>query len=320
MSSLHHVEAGNLPFEPEYAATWYACTGCGRCRTYCAHGNEVHSALAAGRSEAVKHGVAPEAAVQVLRDTEKRRAKIEAAFDGTFSATQADVAFVPGCTSLVKSPSTAQRVHASVEKLSAKPACARGKDCCGLPLLEAGDQAGFIGAAKRFNQSLAGSKTVIFADAGCQHALTKTAPTLGVPFEPNAIHLSEFYAAHLASLPAASDKRPARWLDPCRLGRGLGVYDAPRQVIAHVTGEPVREFYHSRDRAECSGAGGQLPRTSPDTARAIANERLSEHDSMGGGLLVAGCSSSAAKLVRQGDSNAEVVEFGEWISRIVVGA
>ncbi|MCA9583240.1 MAG: (Fe-S)-binding protein, partial [Myxococcales bacterium] len=57
MTSLHHVDVGALPMHETYATTWFACTGCLRCKTRCAHGNEVASALGAGRAEAVKAGV-----------------------------------------------------------------------------------------------------------------------------------------------------------------------------------------------------------------------------------------------------------------------
>ena len=40
--------------------------------------------------------------------------------------------------------------------------------------------------------------------------------------------------------------------DPCELGRGLGIYEAPRSVISAVGN--LRETEHNRERALCCGS------------------------------------------------------------------
>ena len=60
--------SGHPPADPEEARALYACSGCLRCRDYCAHGNDVPAALYAGRAVAVRAGVAP----AYLRQRSKR--------------------------------------------------------------------------------------------------------------------------------------------------------------------------------------------------------------------------------------------------------
>src|SRR5689334_12487996 len=66
MSSLHHIAGDALPMTAEHAAPFWACTGCMRCRTFCAHENDVAATLDAGRAEAVRAGVAPRAAYETI--------------------------------------------------------------------------------------------------------------------------------------------------------------------------------------------------------------------------------------------------------------
>ncbi|MCA9548071.1 MAG: (Fe-S)-binding protein, partial [Myxococcales bacterium] len=46
----------------------------------------------------------------------------------------------------------------------------------------------------------------------------------------------------------------ALYLDSCRLGRGLGVYDAPRRLLAALLGGQVREAIMHREEGGCCGA------------------------------------------------------------------
>src|SRR5690606_12695360 len=86
MTSLHYVAEGSLPLDDAYAATWWACTGCMRCRTFCDHGNEVARTLAAGRAEAVAHGVAPAAAYDIIQAHGERERNARDAAEARFGA------------------------------------------------------------------------------------------------------------------------------------------------------------------------------------------------------------------------------------------
>ena len=303
MTALHHVAKGNLPMEPSYAGTWWACTGCMRCRTFCDHGNEVAATLNAGRAEAVRAGTAPEAAYRVIdghTDREHRARLAAHELFGDRLKAEADVAVVPGCTSTVVAGSDARSGVAATDALLGKPARVAADGCCGLPLLEAGDRDGFVRAARNFVGSLSRSTRAVFLDPGCLFAIARIAPRLGVDHALETMHLVELAAKHLGRLGTIAFDGPVRYHDACRLGRGMGIYDPPRVVLAHILGRAPDEFSQTRDRAECSGAGGQLPRTDRDTAGAIADERLADHELMGGGAVVTACAASKRAFEKRG--------------------
>jgi Fe-S oxidoreductase len=92
-----------------------------------------------------------------------------------------------------------------------------------------------------------------------------------------------------------------RYHDTCALGRGLGIYQEPRALLAHLGG--VQEFVSTKERASCSGGGGLLPTTMPEVAEKIAAERVNEHQELGGGTLVTSCASSLRSF-KKGGANA----------------
>ncbi|MBC7173778.1 MAG: (Fe-S)-binding protein [Polyangiaceae bacterium] len=319
MTSLHHVAHGNLELEPTYAATWYACTGCMRCRSFCAHGNEVGEALAAGRAEAVLAGVAPSGAYSIIERHAARQSRAVAAAKAIFGPSRdpsARVVYVPGCTACVLRPADALAGRDLVDALSDGPVEVAAGSCCGLPLLDAGDRDGFLSSAKRFLASLGAPDIVVLSDPGCLHALKRTAPSLGLEHDLELIHVSELAARHLGRLERLEVEGPVRYHDACKLGRGLGVYDEPREALGRVLGRAPDELHMNREVGECSGAGGQLPRVFPETSAAVTDELLGSHTNASGGMLVTACPGAAARIASRPDAP-EVVELGAFLSRAI---
>lgn len=322
MTTLHHLAKGQLPLDEDHAASLYACTGCQRCKSYCDHDTEVADALNAGRAEAVRARVAPAAAYAVIEAHQARqeRAKsaAEAIFGDKLTRTDAPIVFFPGCTACVRRPEDALAGEEAVRKLTGLGTRVEAAGCCGLPLLEAGDRDGFLSAATRTLARLEGAQEVVFEDPGCLYALSVSAKRMGLHSDVRMTHLTQLADRHLARIEPIADlpDGPVRYHDPCKLGRGLGVYEEPRRVLRKVLGRQLSEFHHSGERAECSGGGGQLPRTDRPTSDAIAKERLRTHAREGGGLLVSACAGSAQRFEAQPDAP-QVASFASLLVRAI---
>jgi Fe-S oxidoreductase len=75
--------------------------------------------------------------------------------------------------------------------------------------------------------------------------------------------------------------------DPCRLGRHLGVFDAPRDVMAAIPGVELEEMARSGPRSVCCAGG---PWSSCDRfAKAIQVERLREARRTGADVMITSC-------------------------------
>jgi Fe-S oxidoreductase len=160
---------------------------------------------------------------------------------------------------------------------------------------------------------------VLVADAGCAEALLGRYPDVGVSLGPRVELLIELAASALPSMVpvgrSAGVPPALRYHDPCQLGRGLGVYEAPRRVLARVSGRAPAEFIAHGKGAACSGAGGLLPVTMPDVAGEIASARQGEHQAAGGGEIVTACASSLVALRKAGP--AKVSDVVSWVARAV---
>ena len=86
-------------------------------------------------------------------------------------------------------------------------------------------------------------------------------------------------------------------------------------MLAQILGAAPAEFDDAREGAACSGAGGLLPATMPDTARQIARSRADAHLRAGGGRIVTACASSLATLRRAARGRFAVDDLSTWIAR-----
>jgi Fe-S oxidoreductase len=300
MAAVHHVERGAVVADADLAATSYACTGCLRCTAYCKHDTRVATTLFAARASAVRAGLAPSAALRVIARHPERTAAADRQLAALFpdAPTEGDVAFVPGCTAATLGQDDVRAGERLVALATGRrPPIVAG--CCGLPLLEAGAPEAFLTAATRFRMAAAGFDRLVFLDPGCLHALRNIAP-IGDRRSPELLHLTELLERDPKAVRLRSPERRVRYHDACRLGRGLGLHDAPRRLLARRLGEPPLEFADRAPWGQCAGGGGQLPRTDPGAAEAIATERLNEHAALGGGEIVTACPAARHMFRRAG--------------------
>ena len=188
------------------------------------------------------------------------------------------------------------------------------RSCCGLPLLNAGDRPGFEEAARGLAAELEGVERVIVGDPGCARTLLVDYPRVGVEIGDVELLVDLVFAGRERLVAGALRERwskagPLRYHDPCQLGRGLGRYDEPRAILEHLCGAPPAEFLRAREAAECSGAGGLLAVTRPEISRQLAAERIAEHRSLGGGVLVTGCGESLRRFRSCGEEAVDIMSL-----------
>lgn len=309
MSTAFFLARGDIELTEASASLAWACTGCFGCRERCDHKNPVEATLAEARAATFDRGVLPSAARAVVDRTDARAAETRRAVASLRARTgksEARSKLLLGCGYARKAPEEARQAVAVTEALL-------GTDvdlveaCCGYPSRAAGDSAGFERAKRELASEVAGASRFVVLDAGCARTLLVdygddsrvTTPEL----------LIDIAAQSLDRFSVIEHRGKLRYHDPCQLGRGLGRYDAPRAILQKLIGAPVAEFERAREAADCSGGGGILPLTMPETSAGIGAQRIEEHDRLGGGSVVTACAGSLRRFRKSGADTVDLVSL-----------
>jgi len=283
----------------ERAELAWACSNCFRCREACDHRNPVARTLNDARADYVALGQAPSSVAALL----ERRPAIEAKHASAVArlartpgvSADAPRALLLGCRYAGVFPEEARAAIRLAVALAGPLRLVSG--CCGAWQRAAGAADAARAAQANLAHELGDTARLLVLDPRCALELSDLAPTTLV--ELAARHSERF--GKTAASPAS-----VRYHDSCALGRGLGLYEEPRSLLARVTGKPPLELETSRQLARCSGGGGILPVSMPDVARSAGSRLASEHERLGGGTLVTSCASSLSQARRAG---AEAVDL-----------
>jgi Fe-S oxidoreductase len=172
-----------------------------------------------------------------------------------------------------------------------EPVVLADERCCGHDQLWNGDVDTFRALAERNIEQIkaSGAKTVVTSCAECARALKLDyREFLGATgFE--VVHITEFLAERLADVESELQEREltVTYQDPCRLGRQLGVFDAPRQILGKLPGLRLNEMARSGRDAICCGTSCWSQCGSVSKQNQLA--RLESASRTGAEVLVTAC-------------------------------
>jgi Fe-S oxidoreductase len=311
MSMAYFAGRGDVPTDATHAETAWACSTCFACRERCDHKNDVAATLLDARAEYFVRDAAPAAAMKTAARFPARTtqdAEAIARIEASIGAPRGDrVRVLVGCGYARHAEPEARDALIATASLAGEPVRAL-RSCCGLPLLHAGDRPGFLEAARRLTSEIAGAERLVVVDPGCARALLVDYPRIAASIHPRPELFLDLAFASIARLRSDKVAPLYRYHDPCQLGRGLGRFDPPRAILARLAGQAPAEFQRRREHGECSGAGGLLPATRPETSRAMAEARVEEHR-RGGGVLVTHCAQSLRRFRSRGEPAVDLLSL-----------
>ncbi|MCC6994842.1 MAG: (Fe-S)-binding protein [Deltaproteobacteria bacterium] len=336
MQALGELRVGRRPWTEDAAAPVYGCTGCGLCTRYCSHEIPVGETLLTARRELAAHGAAAPVTHNFAQRFAARDRALVSALRSRFTATdfaprgaQGKVGFLPGCDSCASEDglTDVERTLALFRALGLDARLvdldpAAGPLCGGMPLASLGDDVALAELARRHAASLASYEVVVMSCPGCVGLMRTRFAALGAPLSARIVHLTEFLAPHTERLARQAGTGPGarvHYHDPCHLGRGLGVYEAPRKLLA-AAGMETAEFAWSHADSQCSGGGGLLPITMPETSRAMARRRLGELEANPDNgdapiRVVTACPTCKRSLGRAASGRTEVEDIASVLAR-----
>jgi len=174
--------------------------------------------------------------------------------------------------------------------LGIEPKLLPNERCCGHDALWTGDIETFKKLAEHNAAQIkeAGVKKIVFSCPEGYRTFKLDYPNY-VDLGCEVLHISELLAEKIGQngVKFKEIKKKVTYQDPCRLGRHLGVYDAPRKVIESIPGIELVEMKHSGLESICCGTSAF---TNCDSySNMLRAERLCEATETGAELLITAC-------------------------------
>ncbi|MBC7223753.1 MAG: (Fe-S)-binding protein [Anaerolineae bacterium] len=301
-------------FRPDEVRHLYACCLCGLCTAWCEPGWDVPRVMEAARRDAAQAGLAPEPAHQMATHVQRLGNPLGEPPERRLHPIADQVAGLPerakvllffGCNTLYRQPEVAQATLTLMEAAGQRVTVWREEACCGEPLRALGfvDEARASGEALLQAVAASGARRVVFTCPSCLRMVRETYPRLGVSLPQGVewLHHTTFLL-ELVRTGKLAPTHPLDWQatyhDPCALGRGLGQYDAPRELLGHLPGVRLVEMFHHRERALCCGAGGGMGGLDLRVAVEAGRKVVSLAQGAGADHLVTACPTCKGSFAR----------------------
>ena len=206
--------------------------------------------------------------------------------------------YFAGCYASYVYPETAQATVEILRKANVEIAILEDEKCCGVTSLWDGNVEIAKQQAKHNVNAIrdSGANRVVLSCAEGYHTLKFDYPELlGIELDFEVLHNSEFISSLIdekeITLKSNEKQLTVTYHDPCNLGRGSGIYQAPRKIIESIPGVTLVEMLRNHENSWCCGSGtGQVVRSAlPDLANNIAISRLKEASDTNAEVLVTTC-------------------------------
>ncbi len=321
-----------MEFDEDVAERIYTCTECGACEEQCFKYLDLLDIYRAMKGELVLRDLVPSPLADAARAAleegnpygQAAGKRLDWAPGRERVGKQAETVLFVGCTPSYLRRGIARGAYQLLEAGDVEFGLLTDEVCCGHPSYVAGDLEGARAAVQKNVEAIerAGARRVVFACPGCLATFRDEAPELlGRPLAFETLHVAELVEQRLgAGLRLRKQSRMVTYHDPCNLGRGLGIYDAPRRVVDAVPGARRLEMRRTRARSFCCGNGGFVRLGYEPMAVENETARLEEAVATGADLLLSACPACQIAFLdakRRSKAAIEVLDIVEWLAQAV---
>ena len=272
---------GDIEPDESVIENLYTCTTCADCERRCPSKVKIVDIIELCRADLVKNGhILPKhqkMCENILEHNNPFGEEKSVVETLGIKPRPAKVGYFAGCTATYRSKKTSAATLSILKKLGIDFTTV-DEICCGSVMQRVGWPEKDIVELMQKNvdaiKSL-GVETLVLSCAGCYRMFKKEYPKhVEVPFR--VLHMTEFLAEQDFQLKPM--KGVATYHDPCHLGRHVGVYEEPRQIIEKIPELDFREMQYNRQFSHCCGGGGGVRSAYLDESRTISNARIEEAD------------------------------------------
>ncbi len=334
----YNLMTGAVEPSESLAASFYQCTTCVNCEAVCPASVDVAGIISGARQRLVEAGYLPRVFGPMLDSLKEQGNPLgEEAADRTETypsgyeekatvAGPVDVLLYLGCTGSYQDLYIVPSMMEFMDKTGVDYRVLGEKEiCCGYV-------AHLIGAKDAFQECM-DKNLAILSDlspglivttcAGCHRTLRDLYREYS-GFDVEVLHAVEY----MDRLISEGELRfqgefPMKVIyhDPCDIGRHMGIYEPPRNVLRAIPGLDLAEFSLNRALAKCCGGGGGLKGFDGELSSVLAEKRVAEAMDLGAEVIVSACPTcksnlklAAAKLSRERKQRVKVMDITEVVA------
>jgi glycolate oxidase subunit GlcD len=334
----YNLMTGAVEPSEELAASFYQCTTCLNCYAVCPASVDVAGIVNGARKRLVETGYLPQVFGSMLSSlkeqgnplgelAEKRTETYPSGYEERAAVPgKVDVLLYLGCTGSYQDLYIVPSMMEFMDEVGVNYSVLGEKEyCCGYV-------AHLIGAEEAFQECMDKNlslfsemkpELIVTTCAGCHRTLRDLyRERSGLDIE--VLHAVE-YMDRLISEGALRFQgefpRKVIYHDPCDIGRHMGIYEPPRNVLSAIPGLELMEFSLNRALAKCCGGGGGLKGFDGDLSSTLAENRVAEAMDLGAEVIVSACPTcksnlklAAAKLQRERRQRMKVMDITEVVA------
>ncbi|AIZ57268.1 CoB--CoM heterodisulfide reductase iron-sulfur subunit D [Candidatus Methanoplasma termitum] len=323
-----------VSLSPYFIDAMYRCTGCGNCEAVCHANIPLVEFWETVRKWLVDEGVGPMSAhkgmarkiEEVHNPYGERPSKRGDWWPKEVEKTAVpEVLFFAGCTGSYREQKVPQmgvqvlaRAGVTINTLGPE------EYCCTSPLLRTGINKYSLDCAQHTVERAdgIGAKDMVMTCSGCYKTVSTDFGKFYAKAGQNVYHISQYIEKLIAEkrLPLNNEyKAKVTFHDPCHLGRHMGVFDPPRNVLKKVKGIELVEMDRKKENSRCCGAGGGYKSQYGEMAINIAAERIRDAEETGAEILVTCCPFCVVNLsqgAKQIGSKIKVMDLMEILLKV----
>lgn len=299
------IRQGQLGLEGyESADVLFACTTCNRCVMTCPREVKIIDIVRSMRSLVTEAGVIPESLKAAIGSCHsngnpwsgprEKRLDWAIGLNVPFYGPDTEYLLFVCCTSCydIRSRNIARATVRLLQSAGVSfGVLGTEESCCGESIRKVGAEEEFLRLAEsniRLFQER-GVKKIITISPHCLYAFTKDYREMGADFE--VIHTSQLFRRlakeGILRINIGKGLRIA-YHDPCYLGRHMGIFEEPRELIK-ATGCELVEMDRSRQFSLCCGGGGGRLWMETDVEQRFSVLRAKEAVEAGADVLLTSC-------------------------------
>ncbi len=288
------IMSDRLKWTENLAKIFYQCSVCLACTQQCQI-PEIHyfagEWLMAMREQTVQKGLGPmpeqkryseHVALENNPYMEKHNERTNWITSDIKQTQNSKLAYFVGCTTSYREQNIAKATSEILNSLHVDFKILNDERCCGSPVYMTGQ----TGKAKKIAETNVkifkneGVEKIITSCAGCYRTLKETYhKKFGIDHGIEVLHLPEFLLQKINDGEIEFNNEinmKITYHDPCHIGRHMGIYEQPREVLQKIPGIELIEMPRNRHNAWCCGSGGGVRSAFKDLSSFAANERIKE--------------------------------------------